>query len=143
MWIMTTRGFYSAVQHRDFPTRLLIRARCKEDIDNLHDLLPNSKPYRHDYSDYEWRLDCTVAEWAGALASMALDIDYANFKNAVSREQGAKRASVYHQVWSLLLTLERSDRFTRGGSRFGKVPTATKGKAKSKPAKKAPRRRSR
>lgn len=128
MWVMTTRGFYSAVQDRDNPARLLIRARCEDDIRNLKDLLPNSEPWRLKRSDYEWRLSCTVAEWAGVLANMALDIDYGNFKNAVRREQGAARASVYTSVWSVLLRLEPRGRFA--------WPKAKKSKGKGRRARK-------
>lgn len=124
MWIMTTRGFYSAVQDRDEPTRLLIRARCEDDIHNLKDLLPNSKPWRLARSDYEWRLSCTVAEWAGVLANMALDIDYDNFKNEVKRKQGRQRANVYMSVWSVLLRLEPRGRFAS----WQKPKKAKKGK---------------
>ena len=137
MWIMTTRGFYSAVQHREYPTRLIIRARSKEDILALGDLLPDSPPWALESSDYEWRLDCSVAEWAGALASMALDIDYPNFKTAVKEVQGPERAAVYMSCWSALLRIERPGRFTwsaKGG-------TATKKKAKAKPKAKAKKRR--
>src|SRR5688500_536584 len=106
MWVMTERGFFSAVQDREVPTRLLIRARCEEDIRNLKDLLPDSEPWRLERSDYEWRLSCTVAEWAGALANMALDIDYPNFKSAIKERQGKRRADIYMRVWSALLSLE-------------------------------------
>ena len=126
MWVMTTRGFYSAVQDRDEPTRLLIRARCEKDIRNLKDLLPDSEPWRLKRSDYEWRLSCTVAEWAGVMANLTLDIDYDNFKNAVKREQGWERASVYTSVWSVLLRLEPSGRFSWPKPKYAKK--AKKGK---------------
>lgn len=134
MWVMTTRGFYSAVQHREQPTKLLIRARCKEDIDNLRDLLPNSEPWRLRSSDYEWRLECTVAEWAGALANMALDIDYGNFKTAVKNEQGQRRANIYMRCWSALLAIERPGRFGWSGSQ-SKLPVGGGSKASKKPSK--------
>ena len=33
MWLMTTRGFFSVVAHNADPDRVLIRARCRGDID--------------------------------------------------------------------------------------------------------------
>lgn len=105
MWLMTTRGFYSAVQHRDEPTKVLVRARCEEDIRNLADLI-DAEPYPLSRSDYEWRLECQLAEWTKAVALMTMEIDYPNFKNAVKKKQGQKRADIYMRVWSALLSLE-------------------------------------
>ena len=39
MWLMTTRGFYSVVEHRDDADRLLVRARTREDIEALEAVL--------------------------------------------------------------------------------------------------------
>lgn len=35
MWIAATSGFYSIVQHRDFPDQVLIRARVKKDLESF------------------------------------------------------------------------------------------------------------
>lgn len=113
MWIMTTRGFYSAVQHRGDPNRIMVRARCEEDIRNLLDLI-DAEPWSLERSDYEWRLECSVADWTTALAAMSLEIDYDNFKNAVAKRQGHERANVYMSVWSALLRLERFDKRVSG-----------------------------
>lgn len=106
MWLMTTRGFYSAVQHREDPTKILVRARCEEDIRALSDLI-DAEPFPLTRSDYEWRLECSLAEWTFAVCSMSLEIDYPNFKNAVKARQGSKRSGVYMKVWSALLALEK------------------------------------
>lgn len=105
MWVMTTRGFYSAVQHRTKPNKVLIRARCEEDIRALEEIV-EIEPFRLDASDYEWRIEMDAADWVKALATLALDIDYDNFKTAVGKRQGHERSSVYMKVWSALLSLE-------------------------------------
>lgn len=38
----------------------------------------------------------------------ALEIDYTNFKNSVSKEQGSDRASLYHEIWDVLYKLQQS-----------------------------------
>ena len=38
MWLITTQGFYSAVEHREDPERLIVRARTREDIEALADI---------------------------------------------------------------------------------------------------------
>lgn len=148
MWIITTRGFYSVVQKpNDPPTQLTVRARNEEDIRNLADLLPNSKPFASKGTDYEWRLHCTVAEWSKAMALLALEVDYGNFKNEVRRKQGTKREAVYHSLWSVLLRLERKGRY--GNSSWsGDWPelkpaksTTPKAGTSRKPTKKADRNR--
>lgn len=35
MWLITTRGFYSAVEDHSDPDRLLARARAREDLEAL------------------------------------------------------------------------------------------------------------
>lgn len=106
MWVMTTRGFFSAVQHRDHPDRVLVRARVEEDIRELQKIV-EIEPFRLDSSDYEWRIDMQMADWLKALTTIALDIDYDNFKSAVGKAQGGERASIYMGVWSVLLRLEK------------------------------------
>lgn len=39
MWIFTKDGFFSAVEHRDNSDLLMIRARCREDIERLAECL--------------------------------------------------------------------------------------------------------
>jgi hypothetical protein len=112
MWLMTPRGFFSAVQkHEDGTIRVTVRARVKQDLLNLSDLLPDAKPYQEKFfTDYPWRINVTKEEWAKACAVMALEIDYGNFKDEVKVKQGAARAAAYGRVWSVLLSLERRAR---------------------------------
>lgn len=115
MWVMTPRGFYSAVQKRDDRAEgmVTVRARNKGDIDRLSDLI-DAKPYKQKgYSDYPWRLRCPRETWMAAVTVMAGEIDYANFKDEVKRVQGAARAGVYSRVWGVLLSLEQRPRRRR------------------------------
>lgn len=109
MWIMTTRGFYSAVQKKEDVASgmVTVRARSKADIEALADLLPNGVvPYQERFaSDYPWRFRVTAAQWAGIVASLALDIDYSNFKDRV-KSMNPGRAGLYSRLWSILLGIE-------------------------------------
>lgn len=58
-------------------------------------------------TDYPFRIVITKNEWAAWLAVQALDIDYSNFKDRVTRTQGGPRHDVYSRVWSALLGLEK------------------------------------
>lgn len=109
MWVITTKGFYSAVQKKSDPAgTLTVRARAKQDLLNLkvEGLLPNLTIIEQAGTDYPFRIKVTSAEWARVMASLALDVDYPNFKDEVGRVQGKARASIYSSLWSILLKLE-------------------------------------
>lgn len=103
MWTMTTIGFFSAVQHRDDPDDVLVRARCKEDIDALAELIPGTEPWEDLKADYRWRLRCSKMQWAETVAFLALSVDYDNFKSAVESE---KHHEAYSEVWGVLWQLQ-------------------------------------
>lgn len=41
MWLFTTQGFYSAVAHRSDPSRAIVRARAREDLEALRHQIPS------------------------------------------------------------------------------------------------------
>ena len=102
MWVMTTRGFHSVVEHRDDPGKLLVRARCQADIEALAELIP-ATPVLLDTADYAWRIEATRAQWSDALLALADGIRYPNFKAAVA---DPAHHDAYMRVWSALLPLD-------------------------------------
>ncbi len=102
MWLMTTRGFYSVVAHRDHPDRVLVRARCQADIEALSDLLP-AEPIALANADYGWRVDVTRADWEAAAQVLAREIDYPNFKSAVL---DPAHHDAYMRVWGVMTALD-------------------------------------
>lgn len=132
MWTATTRGFFSAVQHRDDPSLLVVRTRDHSDAQTLvawyaawqtdmakiaHALSGKPAPVEgpapaittYEWSDYPWRVIMPRSAWGAFMAETVEDLDYGNFKDAVKHEQGADRAGVYTRVWSALLALEDLD----------------------------------
>lgn len=103
MWIMTTRGFYSVVEHREDPDKVMVRARCKEDIDALSKLIPSAELFELSTSDYAWRVVVSRDQWIDALTEMSHQVDYDNFKNAV---ESVKHHDAYMNVWADLLVLD-------------------------------------
>lgn len=99
MWVMTTAGFFSVVQHRDDPDKVMIRARCEEDINALAELIPGAQPVNTPNADYTWRITVSAAEWVHALTTIALDVDYPNFKSAV---KSPKHKAAYTRVWGVM-----------------------------------------
>lgn len=114
MWCMTKFGFFSAVEHRDDPNKVLIRARSRRDLLDLF----NFAEYRGvgtefseitatlDHADYPYRIEATKIAWATVLGAMVGDIDYDNFKTRIGRTNKA-RAATYGKVWEDLLRIER------------------------------------
>lgn len=112
MWIFTTIGFFSVVQ-KPGDDQLTVRARFDGDLDRLRDrFLPELGPAkRTPDADYLYRARVEQAAFAQAMAKIAADIDYSNFKSAVGARQGHDRAHVYADVWSVLYgAQERSTR---------------------------------
>ena len=103
MWIFTTFGFFSVVRKTD-GDQLTIRSRTRGDLLRLrqHYLPSASAPVSHQGTDYPWRMMCRDREFAEALSRIAVDIDYANFKDEVAKVTGTSRAKRYGQVWQAL-----------------------------------------
>lgn len=109
MWVFTTFGFFSIVAHRTRPMDVLIRARDRSDLRALVKRLPKPHPRIHDTpgADYAFRAIVPRDAIGTRLNETAADLNYDNFKNAVSKEQGPRRAHLYHDVWEALLPLQR------------------------------------
>jgi 8-oxo-dGTP pyrophosphatase MutT (NUDIX family) len=70
-------------------------------------------------TDYRYRAKAQRGEVAEALAKMAEEIDYSNFKNKVASTQGHHRAKIYGDVWNVLYELQE-------GSAHESKPTGDK-----------------
>ena len=104
MWLFTNSGFYSVVQ-KPGEDCLTVRARVREDMDRLR---ANGLPALGETvdkagTDYPFRAQVSHEAFGEALKQIALNLDYSNFKNAVNRDLGARRADVCHNVWSEML----------------------------------------
>ena len=115
MWIVTDRGFFSVVDKGEPEGCLCVRARVREDLENLcqlesltsyADTIEESR-----FSDYRFRIHVKREDWVKAAAVLAEQIDYDNFKNAVKARQGRERASFYNQVWNDLYGMQ--EKFAR------------------------------
>lgn len=111
MWLFTTSGFYSIVEKpwdRDTGT-LTVRARVAADLEHLRKgSLPELGPTVEDpTADYRFRAQAPREAVALAMARLARDLDYDNFKSAVGRRQGHRRADIYHRVWGAAQRLQQ------------------------------------
>jgi hypothetical protein len=97
MWIFTTRGFYSIVKS-DKPDHMLVRSRFRGDIEILFQDYPdvNVEVLVTPQRDYLYRAVVHRDTVQIAIANCIPDIDYPNFKDAVSDEN---RHPAYGEVW--------------------------------------------
>ena len=99
MWIFNKDGYFSAVQHRDKPDHVMVRARRKEDIEALANALGTEAELTPD-ADYAYRVTVPKSDFADYMQASVLDLDYPNFKDACAGH-GA-RAQAYMGVWSVM-----------------------------------------
>jgi len=110
MWVFSTIGFFSVVQ-KPGDSDLTVRARSAGDLDRLRekylpDLSPTSATPK---ADYAFRARVPHAAFATAIARMAADIHYPNFKDAVAKKQGSARAIAYAAIWGAAKNIPSSD----------------------------------
>ena len=105
MWLMTTDGFFSAVEDRDDPDAVFVRARVLGDAEQLA-VAVGGAVLETPAADYRFRVRMAKTDRARYVAGCTAGIDYDNFKNAVAVRQGGARAGVYGEVWGTLLRLQ-------------------------------------
>jgi hypothetical protein len=106
MWVFHPEaGFLSVVRDPNKQSRLVVRARVRQDLENrfLSRLTGTVATPSRDYGYRGW---CSPAEWGAAVASMATSVTYDNFKLEVLRRQGVAREQLYHRVWATMLNAE-------------------------------------
>jgi hypothetical protein len=115
MWLMTPRGFYSVVEHREHPGLVIVRARAREDLERLDELWRDVGRRESNWplltiqetpeADYPYRTNMAKTEWATLASELASEIDYDNFKDAV-KEVDSDRALLYMGLWWRLRQIE-------------------------------------
>jgi hypothetical protein len=106
MWIFTTFGFFSVVQKKPQDDFLTVRARDPKDLDRLRKNIPTLGPTELKGGDYCCRAKVSRAAFAAGLATIASEISYDNFKNAVHKTMGSRRSRIYHDVWTAALQIQ-------------------------------------
>jgi hypothetical protein len=105
MWLMTPQGFFSAVQHKDDPDKIMVRTRAKMHAQRLVEALPEGERppvvETPPPADYRWRVTVTRAQWVYLVAKYAAEIAYGNFKNEAHQyEHPTGFVSALHRVWA-------------------------------------------
>ena len=101
MWVFSRAGFFSAVEKGNKKGQeVCVRARVLEDFDRMRKLYyPEMGTVERSYNtDYPYRIYVSHDAWARVMAAMSKDINYANFKGMVAKEQGEERAHLYSDL---------------------------------------------
>jgi hypothetical protein len=121
MWIFTRYGFFSiacatgADGAIDADT-VMVRSRLREHLLNLKARFPETelgkaKIQSSDRTDYRYRIVLPKVEWVAALAALATEQTWSNFKNETSRFSRAKKAAygyvdALHRIWDVMHRLQ-------------------------------------
>lgn len=108
MWVFTTRGFISAVQHRDNHEMLMVRARTEQALDELANMT-RKEISRTPSADYPFRLVVDREMFNAWLANEVDNIDYGNFKNAAHVLGDPSYDDALMDVWSAMYASEHPD----------------------------------
>lgn len=106
MWLYTVVGFFSVIQ-KPGDSVVTIRARIRSDLERFKQLyLPDmSEITETPTADYGFRGTASHAAFADALYHISQEIDYPNFKNAISERDSRERAKIYEKIWAASLEL--------------------------------------
>lgn len=105
MWIFTDTGFVSAVTHRDDSSLMMVRARDKESLNELHKM-SGEKLQTTVNADYPYRITVSkelLKEWMSSRIDAA---DYDNYKSRVQKTRGTKFVAALHEVWEVMTSVE-------------------------------------
>ena len=105
MWIFTETGFVSAVQHRDNPEYLMVRARDRQSLESLATMISveiKSTPV----ADYPYRLVASKEDVKSWMNDSIDFLGYNNFKNQVAVTRGKEYAYALGSVWSTMHEVE-------------------------------------
>ncbi|HQU46656.1 MAG TPA: hypothetical protein PK867_27870, partial [Pirellulales bacterium] len=101
--------------------RIMVRARLRSHLvalmERFPDLLGGCEILESAGTDYAFRFFVEKSAWTRVLAALADDTDYDNFKSEVARHQGPAAdayESALHRVWSVMHSLQETERRTRG-----------------------------
>lgn len=125
MWIFTRKGFFSVVEYdpkkdpdkKSFArsivkrrgSHVLVRARVKEDLDDLKRVVKKLKVEDEPTADYRFRAVIPRKKWIEYLTLCAQEIDYdSHFKEVVraNATQPAARYQAMMNVWSDMAVLQ-------------------------------------
>jgi hypothetical protein len=115
VWCACTDGWFSIVKDIQEPGRMLIRARCENDINNLFTKYAKAcpsmrKPTADNARDYRYRLSISKPDWVKLAGLLAESVEYPNFKSAVhQRADQQNKDAAYMEIWALMREVQYTE----------------------------------
>jgi hypothetical protein len=109
MWIFTTTGFVSAVSDGN---QLVVRSRDRQSLEPIS-TFAKAEIKKSPVSDYPYRLTLPNELFAERVSTMAMSINYRNFKSEVTDLRGDDFAHPLMKVWSTTHEVEDSEARSR------------------------------
>ncbi len=106
MWIFLNDAFFSIVEDRTDPAKLLVRARFRGDIERV---FPDATVAETAEADYRFRAPMSRMSVAVKIAELATAIDYTDFKNSVGKpgdDWTLDRIAAYGRIWDTMCTAQ-------------------------------------
>ncbi|MBP9014030.1 MAG: hypothetical protein KBG22_10515 [Smithella sp.] len=119
MWLYLKTGFYSIVHKPPCKQdELLVRARAKEDIARLQDLLKNRYQFEGQVidspkADYAYRMIVPREIFALVMLNAVIKLKYDNFKNTV-HVKDFQRHDAYMRCWEAMNKWQRDLQRAKG-----------------------------
>jgi len=107
MWLYTKLGFFSIVHKPPCKKdELLVRTRCREDLEALSKKLNQSSDFKgtiieSSNSDYAYRMVVPRSILAPFMAAMVMNLDYRNFKATIPYND-QPRHEAYFKCWEVM-----------------------------------------
>ena len=116
MWLFCKHGFFSAVEHKDDESMVLVRSRFRGDLERLLEsagldtwkAIVNNTPD----ADYAYRMEIPRETWSRIVQEVADDVDYTNFKAKVHEGGGSLRDEAYMGCWMELRRAQEKSRLS-------------------------------
>jgi len=98
MWLFTSDGFVSVVQHAEKPDTLLVRARDERSLLSLVEA--TGATLRHTPSnDYPYRAEVLRTAYSAWVVDQITELDYTNYKAHMWSER-PEFGDALHEVWA-------------------------------------------
>jgi|TARA_B110001454_G_C12437752_1_gene316443 hypothetical protein len=100
MWVFTTKGFLSIVQHKDLPEHFQVKSRV---VDPLKHFWPEYEIEVIDWADYRFRITIPKGDVIQTLTEIIELVGYTSFKSACEDDE-YHRALV--RVWNIMYNFQ-------------------------------------
>jgi len=100
MWVFTSKGFISAVRHRNKPDDFMIRARRQE---HLKALFPGKQVTQLNNADYKYRVTVSDGDFKEMMLGEINALTYDNFKKSIP---DAEYHDACSDVWQVMHRLQ-------------------------------------